>query len=55
MENLDTGHRIAVREALGELGYEEIWHGWNGFDLLQDEVERRGGVRIWRLDEAVPI
>ncbi|RXK36684.1 hypothetical protein M231_06071 [Tremella mesenterica] len=37
-----------VRETLVRMGYEEVWQMWNGFDLLQDEPERRGGVRIWR-------
>lgn len=54
-EVLETGYKVSVREALGELGYEEVWRGWNGFDWAQDEAERRGGVRIWRLDEAVSI
>jgi len=25
----------------------EIAKLWNGFDWAQDEVERRGGVRVW--------
>ena len=28
-------------------GYEEVWSGWNGFDLLQDDERRRGGVKVW--------
>ena len=42
---------ISVREELELQGYREVWHGWNGFDLLQDEAERRGGVRIWAVAE----
>ena len=40
---------ITVRSALETQGYREVWNGWNGFDFAQDESERRGGVRIWRL------
>ena len=49
-EVLETGHEVRVRTAMEELGYGEVWRGWNGFDWAQDEVERRGGVRIWRLE-----
>ena len=42
-------------ETLQELGYKEVWRGWNGFDWAQDEVERRGGVRVWRMEDAVTI
>lgn len=28
-------------------GYEEVWRGWNGFDVLQDDERRRGGVKVW--------
>ncbi|WVR03409.1 hypothetical protein IAU60_000400 [Kwoniella sp. DSM 27419] len=41
---------INVQDALHAMGYSEIWSGWNGFDLLQDEEKRRGGVRVWRLE-----
>lgn len=40
---------ITVRSALEVQGYHEVWNGWNGFDFAQDESERKGGVRIWRL------
>lgn len=40
--------RLTMRDGLQRLGYEEVWKGWNGFDWAQDEVERRGGVRVWR-------
>ncbi len=36
-----------VRSSLTRLGYSEKTSLWNGFDLLQDEEERRGGVRVW--------
>ncbi|ODN84156.1 hypothetical protein L202_00160 [Cryptococcus amylolentus CBS 6039] len=37
-----------VEQAFEMLGYEQVWEGWNGFDLAQDEDERKGGVRVWR-------
>lgn len=36
-----------VSDALQKRDYEEVWWGWNGFDLAQDEALRRGGVQIW--------
>ncbi|RSH89462.1 glycosylphosphatidylinositol anchor biosynthesis [Saitozyma podzolica] len=42
---------VDVRDSLRALGYREVWRGWNGFDLLQDEAERRGGVRIWAKEQ----
>ena len=46
------GHILAfIGEELAEKGYEEVWYAWNGFDILQDEVERRGSVRVWRLQD----
>ncbi|KAK4683812.1 GPI mannosyltransferase 3, partial [Tremellales sp. Uapishka_1] len=54
-ETVEVGERgkgvmksVSVQQALEELGYEPVWSGWNGFDLVQDEAERQGGVRIWR-------
>ncbi|EAL22074.1 hypothetical protein CNBC2120 [Cryptococcus deneoformans B-3501A] len=38
-----------VTGELESLGYHEVWNGWNGFDWAQDEEERKGGVRVWRL------
>lgn len=38
-----------VAGELGRLGYQQVWNGWNGFDWAQDEEERKGGVRVWRL------
>ena len=38
---------ITVAQAMTELGYHEVWNGWNGFDFAQDESQRRGGVRVW--------
>ncbi|WVQ71180.1 hypothetical protein IAR50_000705 [Cryptococcus sp. DSM 104548] len=37
-----------VKQALEKLGYGQVWEGWNGFDLAQDEDERKGGVRVWK-------
>jgi len=36
-----------VEALLRGKGYEEVWSGWNGFDLLQDDERRRGGVKVW--------
>ncbi|WRT63509.1 uncharacterized protein IL334_000414 [Kwoniella shivajii] len=44
-----SGKRISVQDELTNLGYKQIWYGWNGFDMLQDEDERRGGLTVWRL------
>ena len=54
---LETGESqpvITTREGdvtgeLESLGYQEVWNGWNGFDWAQDEEERKGGVRVWRV------
>lgn len=46
-ERTEGDKTVTVAEALAELGYHEIWSGWNGFDFAQDEAERRGGVRVW--------
>jgi phosphatidylinositol glycan class B len=35
------------RQTLESSGYSEMWYGWNGFDLAQDDERRRGGVRVW--------
>jgi GPI mannosyltransferase 3 len=43
---------VTIHSALHAQGYQEVWNGWNGFDFAQDEEERRGGVRIWRLFDA---
>lgn len=48
-ERLWDGSHVSVEDALTGRGYAEIWHGWNGFDMAQDELERRGGVRVWSL------
>lgn len=40
---------IKFRDVLRNRGYEEVWRMWNGFDWAQDEEERKGGVRIWKL------
>ncbi|WWC85658.1 uncharacterized protein L201_000524 [Kwoniella dendrophila CBS 6074] len=40
--------QITVRDSLVGLGYKQVWYGWNGFDLLQDEDERKGGLTVWR-------
>jgi phosphatidylinositol glycan class B len=37
-----------IQDELQGKGYQEVWYGWNGFDIAQDESERRGGVRVWR-------
>ncbi|OCF43763.1 hypothetical protein I317_02367 [Kwoniella heveanensis CBS 569] len=42
---------VSVEDALGQLGYSAVWSGWNGFDILQDEEKRRGGVQVWRLKQ----
>lgn len=48
------GHILPlIGDQLAQRGYVEVWHGWNGFDLAQDEAERRGGVRVWQ-EQAVP-
>lgn len=52
MDSMGNGSEKVVRDALHELGYEEVWHRWNGFDWAQDEVDRRGGVRIWRISQS---
>ncbi|WVO17877.1 hypothetical protein L204_105575 [Cryptococcus depauperatus] len=39
----------SVKEELTGLGYAQVWAMWNGFDMLQDEQERTGGVMVWRL------
>jgi phosphatidylinositol glycan class B len=44
----DIHDGMTIREALQNAEYEEVWRGWNGFDWAQDEVLRRGGVKIWR-------
>lgn len=51
-ERQSDGAFVTVGEALSEKGYTESWYGWNGFDLAQDEMERRGGVRVWTLRAA---
>lgn len=51
-ETTDRGEVVSVEQALQELEYEPVWYRWNGFDLVQDEAERRGGVHIWRLRHA---
>ncbi|WVW81638.1 hypothetical protein I302_103633 [Kwoniella bestiolae CBS 10118] len=43
------GVSSTVSDELVHLGYERVWYGWNGFDLLQDEDERKGGLTVWRL------
>ncbi|KAK8844635.1 hypothetical protein IAR55_006482 [Kwoniella newhampshirensis] len=48
-QEIIEGRPVSFQEELHRIGYTEAWHGWNGFDLLQDEAERRGGVRVWRL------
>lgn len=48
-EKMADGRLVSVQGALKEKGYAEAWYGWNGFDIAQDERERRGGVRVWRL------
>ncbi|WVF66298.1 hypothetical protein IAT40_001038 [Kwoniella sp. CBS 6097] len=40
---------VSVKDALHQLGYSVAWSGWNGFDILQDEEKRKGGVQVWRL------
>ncbi|WWD22814.1 hypothetical protein CI109_107308 [Kwoniella shandongensis] len=42
------GNDTSFKEELHRLGYSQAWYGWNGFDMLQDEAERRGGVHVWR-------
>ncbi|WVQ85533.1 hypothetical protein IAT38_007699 [Cryptococcus sp. DSM 104549] len=44
-----TDRKSSVRGELERKGYEEVWSGWNGFDWAQDEDERKGGVRVWKL------
>ncbi|WWC57953.1 uncharacterized protein I303_100488 [Kwoniella dejecticola CBS 10117] len=41
--------QVTFKEALVLQGYEQVWSKWNGFDILQDEDERRGGLEVWRL------
>ncbi|ORX34966.1 GPI mannosyltransferase [Kockovaella imperatae] len=36
-----------VEHILRDMGYEQVWSMWNGFDMAQDDAKRRGGVRIW--------
>jgi phosphatidylinositol glycan class B len=48
-EDTSDDKQVSVRQALTERGYAETWNGWNGFDFAQDEIERRGGVRVWSL------
>ncbi|WVQ93919.1 hypothetical protein IAU59_000997 [Kwoniella sp. CBS 9459] len=48
---LINGSSVMVQDALHELGYSVVWTGWNGFDILQDEEKRRGGVQVWRLQQ----
>ena len=43
---------VSVEDALDRLGYEQVWYGWNGFDMAQDESERRGGVYVWAMSPA---
>ncbi|WWC66978.1 uncharacterized protein I206_100885 [Kwoniella pini CBS 10737] len=40
---------VTVQETLVGLEYEQVWSRWNGFDILQDEDERKGGLQVWRL------
>ncbi|OCF59815.1 hypothetical protein L486_02488 [Kwoniella mangroviensis CBS 10435] len=51
LRRLETikGVSSSVSDELVRLGYERVWHVWNGFDLLQDEDERKGGLTVWRL------
>ncbi|KAL7420310.1 glycosylphosphatidylinositol anchor biosynthesis [Cryptotrichosporon argae] len=44
----ETGTKtVSVRDVLRYRGYEERWAMWNGFDVLQDDERKRGGVRVW--------
>ncbi|WVQ64650.1 uncharacterized protein L199_002817 [Kwoniella botswanensis] len=42
------GGTSSVSDELVNLGYERVWYGWNGLNLLQDEEERKGGLTVWR-------
>lgn len=37
-----------VKDLLQKQGFSQKWYGWNGFDLLQDEVRRNGGVYVYQ-------
>jgi phosphatidylinositol glycan class B len=50
LDHVEDGVRFA--DALGERGYVQVAALWNGFDVLQDEEKRRGGVRVWRRERA---
>lgn len=41
------------RAATLEREYSQTWYCWNGFDPLQDEAERRGGVYLWTRREVL--
>lgn len=45
-----TDHSIGghtIRDELDAVGYREVWHGWQPFDILLQDEHERGGVRIW--------
>lgn len=33
--------------------YDCVWSAWNGFDILQDDARRTGGVQVWRKNDHV--
>jgi len=47
LSRTEEGQDGTVGNKLREKGFVEIAKLWNGFDWAQDEVERRGGVRVW--------
>lgn len=43
-----------IKDALGEMGYKEVWLGWQPFDPISRDEADRGGIRIWTNVPDVP-
>lgn len=42
-----------IKDALRDMGYREVWHGWSPGEQYYPDSHARGGLRVWTTDTTV--
>lgn len=46
-DDSDNSTGATVQNVIEDAGWSRVWYGFNGFDTLQDDTRKRGGVHVY--------